>query len=267
MEGMLQAVVIVFMLFLCSLCLFAVIVIVRDIIHENAKNRRAREMKEIYDRLDAVELAELLAKANANRAEEEKTPDEDVAEQPVEEVVEEIFEEPATEDSQEEPAPADENAVTFSRHTLTLEERYATLSTEYKRYFDDIVRHALTKEGVRELKYSNHCDYKIGAYKVLRITIKRGEIVCQFQFLDRDFLNYANSSSVKMKQSATTVKVTEPSAVGAVKDGIDLVCNQIAEDKEYKKNLANEKRREKRRKEREENAIGETEANKENVNV
>ena len=267
MEDMLQAVVIVFMLFLCSLCLFAVIVIVRDIIHENAKNRRAREMKEIYDRLDAVELAEFLAKANDNRAEEDKIEEEVIPEPVVEEAVEEISEEPVAEEQENVPAVEDENAVMFSRHTLTLEERYATLSTEFKRYFDDIIRHAMAKEGVRELKYSNHCDYKIGSYKVLRITIKRGEIVCEFQFLDRDFLNYANSSNVKMKQSATTVKVTEPSAVGAVKDGIDLVCTQIAEDKEYKKNLANEKRREKRRKEREENTIAETEAAKENVNV
>lgn len=152
-----------------------------------------------------------------------------------------------------EPTPTeDENAVVFSRQTLTLEERYATLSTEYKRYFDDIIRHAMAKEGVRELKYTNYNDYKNGSYKVLRITIKRGEIVCEFQFLDRDFLNYANSSSVKMKQSATTIKISEPSAVGAVKDGIDLVCSQIAEDKAYKKNLANEKRREKRKKDREE---------------
>ena len=50
-----------------------------------------------------------------------------------------------------------------------------------------------------------------------------------------------------MKRSATTVRVSEASAVGVVKDGIDLVCTQIAEDKEYKKNLAKEKRREKRR--------------------
>ena len=50
-----------------------------------------------------------------------------------------------------------------------------------------------------------------------------------------------------MKKSATTVRVSEGSAVGVVKDGIDLVCSQIAEDKERKKELAREKRREKRR--------------------
>ncbi|MBP3322917.1 MAG: hypothetical protein J6M16_01840, partial [Clostridia bacterium] len=53
---------------------------------------------------------------------------------------------------------------------------------------------------------------------------------------------------VKMKPSATSVKVVEPSAVGVAKDGIDLVCQQIEEEKEYKKQLAKEKRREQRKK-------------------
>ena len=288
MESMLQAVVVVFMMFLCALCLFAVVVIVRDIIHENGRIRRARDRAEIRERFDNIGLAEILAKITANKKTEDVIVPAPVSNDPMlkpvvlESVVEKVpvVEEipvvteipvvqeipvvevapvaevaPVVEEAPVavEPTPTeDENAVVFSRQTLTLEERYATLSTEYKRYFDDIIRHAMAKEGVRELKYTNYNDYKNGSYKVLRITIKRGEIVCEFQFLDRDFLNYANSSSVKMKQSATTIKISEPSAVGAVKDGIDLVCSQIAEDKAYKKNLANEKRREKRKKDREE---------------
>ena len=262
MEGMLQAVVIVFMLFLCSLCLFAIIVIVRDIIREHGETKRARERAELYDRINVEKLAEFIALASASA----KLDDDDEEEEEEEEVKPVVIADAPTPD----PAPVevvaeveqaqpteegdDENAVVFSRQTLTLEERYATLSTEFKRHFDDIIRHAMAKEGVKELKYANYYDYKIGSYKVLRITIKRGDIVCEFQFLDRDFLNYANASNVKMSKSATSIKVTEPSAVGAVKDGIDLVCAQIAEDKEYKKNLAREKRREKRRKERDDNA-------------
>lgn len=249
MEAMLQAVIVVFMLFLCSLCLFAIVVIVRDIIHENAKTKRERERDELRDKLDSAQLSELIAMAAAKAEVKEDVTTEDEPQ--------EVVAEPEVESAPEETEQTveDENAVVFSRQSLTLEEKYATLSTEFKRHFDDIIKHALAKEGVRELKYGNYYDYKIGSYKVLRITIKRGEIVCEFQFLDRDFMNYANASNVKMKQSATSVRVTEPSAVGAVKDGIDLVVSQIAEDKEYKKNLAREKRREKRRKEKEENNV------------
>ena len=146
-----------------------------------------------------------------------------------------------------EEAVEDEGAVAFSTHTLTIEEKYATLSSEFKRYFDDIIKHALSKEGVKEFKHTGSYDYKIGVYRVVRLMIKRGEIVCEFRFIDRDILDYANASNIKMKQSATTIKVTEASAVGAAKDGIDLVCTQIEEDKEYKKELAREKRKEKRR--------------------
>jgi len=275
MEGMLQAVVVVFMLFLCSLCLFAIIVIVRDIIHENAKNRRARDMAEIYERLDAAELADFIMKSGANRKEEKEpeapAPVKEVMPEPVPQtpVVVEIPEpeQPAEETPEGIVLSEDENAVIFSRHTLTLEEKYATLSTEFKRYFDEIIRHATSKEGVREIKTANYYDYKNGSYKVLRLTIKRGEIVCEFQMLDRDFLNYASSSNVKMKQSATAIKVTEAAVVGAIKDCIDLVCLKIAEDKEHKKNLAKEKRRERRRMERAQNATGEKEDVKEKVNV
>ncbi len=256
METMLQAVVVVFMLFLCSLCLFAVIVIVRDIIHENSKARMARERdeREFYR---AQELA-----AQAVKTEPEAIP---VAATPAPTPEPEPEPEPAPAPVVEEPDPAEEapapveevsaeaenGAVTFATHTLTMEEKYAALSTEFKRYFDDIVRHAMAKEGVKESKHNNSYDYKIGAYRVIRMMIKRGEIVCEFNFIDRDILDYANASNVKMKQSASSMKVVEPAGVGAAKDGIDLVCTQIAEDKAYKKELAKEKRREKRKAEAE----------------
>lgn len=244
MDGMLQAIIIVFMLFLCSLCLFAIVVIVRDIIHEHAKKKEEKNTPQ--NSIDAQELSELIARAATALADAKEAPSakEEQQEEPAE---------PVAEPAPAEEVPEDENAVVFSRQSLTIEERYATLSSEYKRYFDDIIKHALGKDGVRELKYSNYYDYKIGSYKVLRISIKRSEIVCEFQFLDRDVLDYANNSGVKIKQSASSIRITEPSAVGAIKDGIDLVCTQIAEDKEHKKALAREKRREKRRKEKEEN--------------
>ena len=269
MEFMLQTVVVVFMLFLCALCLFAVVVIARDIIHENAKNVNARKNENEQEK--AVEPIQVVvqpaptvimpAPAAEPAPVEEPTPAEEPAPAPVETAVpveestpaeepapvvaEPVAEVVATEVSDEE--EIDPDAVTFSRVSLTLEEKYATLSTEFKRHFDDIIRHALSKEGVKEMKRSAYYDYKIGSYRVLRITIKRGEIVCEFNFIDKDFAEYSSASDVKMKRSATTVRVLEASAVGVVKDGIDLVCSQIAGDKERKKELAREKRREKRR--------------------
>ena len=253
MENMLQAVVVVFMLFLCALCLFAVIVIVRDIIYENAKTRREREKQEtpttpaepiqvVVQPAPTVIMPAPVAPAPVEPEPVEEPAPVAIAE-PVEEV--EVAEEVAV--TQAEAEEIDPDAVTFSRVSLTMEEKYAALSKEHKRFFDDIVRHALAKEGVKESKRTGFYDYKIGAYRVIRMTIKRSEIVCEFNFIDKDFAEYASGTDVKMKRSATSVRVLEVSAVGVAKDGIDLVCNQIAEDKERKKELAREKRREKRR--------------------
>ena len=251
MEGMLQAVVVVFMLFLCSLCLFAVIVIVRDMIYEAAKTRRERahDERDLNRVLEALEVVgekvsapEAIPVVAQPVVVETPEPTVVVVEAPAKETPASVEEAPALEEAVE-----DEGAVAFSTHTLTIEEKYATLSSEFKRYFDDIIKHALSKEGVKEFKHTGSYDYKIGVYRVVRMMIKRGEIVCEFHFIDRDILDYANASNIKMKQSATTIKVTEASAVGAAKDGIDLVCTQIEEDKEYKKELAREKRKEKRR--------------------
>ena len=246
MEFMLQTVVVVFMLFLCALCLFAVVVIARDIIHENAKNRRERESEgnsENKTEPIQVVLQPVMPMAQPAPAEQPVIPAEPEKEEIIQPVVEEVA---VTAEATEDP-----DAVTFSRVNLTMAEKYEMLSTEFKRYFDEIVKHALSKEGVVESKRNSSYDYKIGSYRVVRMMIKRGEIVCEFNFIERDFKTYANEASVRIKQLGTAVKVTETSAVGVVKDGIDLVCTQISDDKEYKKQLAREKRKEKRRQERE----------------
>lgn len=281
METMLQAVVVVFMLFLCALCLFAVVVIARDIIHESARRKEERneveQVKEVVITPPApIEIPITVTPTVLAPVAEPAPIVEEKAEEPAPVVVapvEEKVEEPApvvvapvieAEEPEEEIAVTEEedpDAVSFSRVTLTMEEKYATLSTEFKRHFDDIIKHAMAKEGVQENRRTSSYDYKIGAYKVLRMLIKRGEIVCEFNFIDKDFAEYASASDVRMKKSATSVRVTEASAVGVVKDGIDLVCTQIAEDKERKKELAREKRREKRRKAKE--AEGLAEAGKE----
>lgn len=248
MDNILLVIVSIFMLFLCVLCLFAVMVIVRDIVRESRERKGKNEDKEedtTEEVAPAVPVEEIAA--------DEPMVETSIDYEPIPEVEEdsssdlpdgvELIELP---EEKEDPS-----AVSFNRVNLTCEEKYSMLSAEDKAFFDDIARHALTKDGVKELRKSGYYDYKIGAYRVLRMSIKRGEIVCQFTPIDSDFNNYADDSAVKIKQSATTVRVTEPAAVGVVKDGIDLVYKQIEEDKDRKKALALEKRRERRRKAKE----------------
>ena len=236
MNVLLQAMIVVFMLFLSALCLFAVVVIARDIIYETARRR---------ERIEAQSKPNAVTNEHAP-VEAAKNPQPAPVEAKVEEVA--VTAELAEAPVEDEEAPVDEdpNSVAFSRNTLTMEEKYMTLSTEFKRYFDDIVNHTLQKSGVKETKKTSAYDYKIGHQRVIKISIRRSEIVCEFNFIDKDFDQYANASDVKIKRAATVVRVSEPSAVGVVKDGIDLVCTQIEELKEQKKELAKEKRRQRR---------------------
>ena len=236
MEQALEITLTFFMIFLCMLCLFSVLVIARDIIREAASQSRKKKNDKEEKVVTVVKEIEVPAKV--------------VVPAPVEEEVAA----PVIEDV---PAPVeiveehDDSEVTFNKTRLTMAEKYEALSSLYKEFFDAIVKHALSKEGVKEFGNNNYTDYKIGAHRLVRMMIKRGEVVCEFIFIDKDFKNYANANNVKMKPSATTVKINEPAAVGVAKDGIDLVCQQIEEEKEYKKQLAREKRREQRQKAKE----------------
>lgn len=243
-DQLLQYVIIIFMLFLCVLCLFAVLVIARDVVLETIKRRRDKDEDKVAAPVTIIKEVAVPAPAPAPApvVEEVKEPEPVVEEAPI------VEEAPAPVEEAEED---DENAVTFSTtYKLTMEEKYATLSSEQKGYFDAIVKHALSKEGVKENKATGYYDYKIGAARLVRIAIKRNEIICEYIFIDQDFKNYAENGNVKMKPSATKIRVTEASAVGVAKDGIDLVCQQIAEEKERKKALAREKRNERRREQR-----------------
>ncbi len=270
MEIMLQTVIIVFMLFLCSLCLFAVLVIARDMVSESMGKRKSSfavmpsEPKEQIIKEVTVIKEVPVEKETPAVAETAKEPEISELVLEPEVAVCEAVEQPMAEPELTVAVVDDENSVKFSTTQLTMDEKYAMLSKEYKGYFNEIVKHALAKEGTKQTQTRNYYDYKIGLTRLVRMSIKRGEIVCEYVFIDRDFKDYASRADLKLKSSATAIKVTDPAAVGVAKDGIDLVYQQYLEDKEYKKQQARERRRAKRQSQNaEENASPE----KELVNV
>lgn len=160
-----------------------------------------------------------------------------VTEEPVAE------EEPAAEEAAEE----DENAVVFrASNDETLEDRYLALSSEEKGYYDTILFHAVGKEGSKRNRNTKYEDVKIGNTRLVRLRIKRGVIICEFTLYNTDFKNYINENKLSVKQAPTILKVTDEAAVQAAVDSIDMVVTHIAEEKEYKKKLAREKRKQAR---------------------
>lgn len=140
-----------------------------------------------------------------------------------------------------------ESAVAFSADKgQTLEDKYNALDSKTKEYYDQITEYASAVEGVKKFKNNRYEEYKIGAFRVVRLILKRGVIHCEFLMHNSDFKNYVAENKVNVKHSATVIKVTSPETIKAIKDSIDIVVGNIAIEKDFKKQLAKEKRKARR---------------------
>lgn len=145
----------------------------------------------------------------------------------------------------------DEKAVAFAADkTQTLEEKIALLDKANKKYYEEIATYAYGVEGVKRFKNNRYEEYKVGSYRVIRMSIKRGVILCEFMMHNSDFKNYVAQNKVAVKHSATSIKVVNEETVKAIKDSINIVVENIGIEKEFKKQLAREKRKAKRQQEK-----------------
>lgn len=228
---------IVFMAFVSVVCLFAVLVITRDIIRESAAGARERRLAKKEER-EALMAKRLEQQPVAQPVKEEK------AEVKVEEKVEEVV---ATEVAEPAEEVALDGAVTFSADKgQTLDDKYHALTSDNKNYYDDIIKYASAVEDSKRFKNMRYEEYKIGSSRIVRLTIKRGVIHCEFMMQNMNFKNYVAENKISVRQSATVIKVTDGEVVQTVKDTIDIVVKAIAEEREFKKQLAREKRRQRK---------------------
>lgn len=227
----------VFMVFACLMCLFAVMVIVREILLDGRASRaKAVKTETVY--VEKEPVAETVA--------EEKVVAEVVEEEPVveEPVVEEVA---AAEEIPVAEVVEDDDTVRFApKQSQTLEEKYLALSATERGYYDEIALYAAKKEEAKKYKNARYEEYKIGKTRLVRLLIKRGTVICEFMLQNADFKNYISENKVSVKHAATVMKIEDAEAVQAAKDSVDIVIQAIAEEKEYKKELARERRRQAR---------------------
>ena len=243
----------VFMVVVSIMAMFAVMVVFRDIVREILQARREeRENKKAAAQQPAAQPVEtVVAPVEEPAAPVEQTPVEPVVEaEPVEEPVEEAaVEEPVAEEVAAEEAVAEEvedpeGTITFSAgQRQTLEEKYLELSSEARGWYDEIIKYATMVDGSKRFKNARYEEYKVGKNRLVRMLIKRGIIHCEFILHNSDFKNYINENKISVKQAATTMRVENAAGVEAVKSSIDIAVAAIAEEKEYKKKLAREKRK------------------------
>lgn len=139
-----------------------------------------------------------------------------------------------------------EGTVAFSTGSQTLDEKYLGLSPEYKGYYDEIVRFAMSVEGSKRYKNSAYEEYKVGKNRLVRLKIKRGVIVCELVIPNLTFKNYVSNNKVSVKQAPVIIKVTDEISLSAVKDSIGIAVKAIEEEKAYKKEQAKIRRRERK---------------------
>ena len=236
----------VFMAIVSVMALFAVMVVFRDIVQEILVARREREAA---DKSILAHAERIIAEAEAKAAQAaasvpapapvvEAVPAAPVCEEPKPEVVEALAEEVVKE------ATDAEGTISFSKgQQQTLDEKYLELPAEQRGWYDEIIKYASAVEGSKRYKNARYEEYKVGKNRLVRLLIKRGVINCEFILHNSDFKNFVNENKISVKQSATTMLVETAETVAAVKNSIDIVVAAIAAEKEYKKQLAREKRK------------------------
>ena len=215
----------VFMVFVSVMCLFSALVVLRDIVKEIAESKRQAKAQTVQVVEKCVETPCVLP----------ETP---------KPVVEEVKEETALEEVAVTSVEEKEGNISFSANNKqTLDEKYASLSQKDKSRYNEIVEYAKKVEGNRCFKNDRYEEYKVGKNRLVRMLIKRGVIICEFILQNSDFKNYVNENKISVKQSATSLKILDSASVAVAKNSIDIAVNAINEEKEYKKQLAREKRR------------------------
>ena len=166
---------------------------------------------------------------------------------PVETVVEKVVEKPivisteavgeAEKSKQVKKTPSPKKAPT---QRLTLEEAYAKLTKEQKKYFDGLREYAMSKDSKCKEKLSTYFT-TIGPSTTnpfIKLTIKKGITVALFKMEDeylKDIRRNASSDGAKVKIKETEIAVPDKQSYDTAKDMVDLRIDQIERYSDYLK--------------------------------
>ncbi len=115
---------------------------------------------------------------------------------------------------------------------LTLEEAYAQLTKEQKKYFDGLREYAMSKDSKCKEKLSTYFT-TIGPSTTnpfIKLTIKKGITVALFKMEDeylKDIRRNASGDGTKVKVKETEVPIGDKQAYDTAKDMVDLRIDQI----------------------------------------
>ncbi|MDE6870275.1 MAG: hypothetical protein K2J75_06065, partial [Clostridia bacterium] len=114
---------------------------------------------------------------------------------------------------------------------LTLDEAYALLSKEQKKYFDGLRDYALTKYKCKEKKSTYFVVFgRTSTNPLLKLTVKKDTTVALLKMEDeymKDIRRDATGDGTKVKVKETEVVVSDAQAYATAKKMVDLRDDQI----------------------------------------
>ena len=179
-------------------------------------------------------IEKLLEKDNAPQV-VEKVVEKEV---PVEKIVEKVVEVPVEVEKvvekeviKEVPAKAVSKPKKEVAPRLTLDEAYALLTKEQKKYFDGLREYALTKYKCKEKKSTYFVVYgQTTTNPLLKLTVKKDTTVALLKMEDeymKDLRRDATGDGTKVKVKETEVLVSDAQAYETAKKMVDLRYDQI----------------------------------------
>lgn len=158
-----------------------------------------------------------------------------------------LFTESAT--AKEGVREVDENAFVVTKpERKTIDENYAELNKEQRRFFDGLLSYALSKENAVENRTKTEIQVKADRKQVVRITVKRGVTVAKFH-LENDLMKQyrRNDAETKISVKDTEIKITDKAAFETAKGLIDVAIENNKREIEAAAEARRKQRAEKRR--------------------
>lgn len=143
----------------------------------------------------------------------------------------------------------DENAFVVTKpERKTIDENYAELSKEQKKYFDGLLSYALSKENAIENRTKTEIQVKADRKQIVRIAVKRGITVAKFH-LENDLMKQYRKTDAETKISVkdTEIKITDTAAFETAKGLVDVAIENNKREIEAAAEARRRQRAEKRR--------------------
>lgn len=220
--------IIIYIIFAILICVFAMVYVAKEFVYDAIERRRERRRER------AAENAE--DSADKTFSADYAIVPKGMMLVPVDYAIKSEVSATQTDAPKNElPAPeTDENALVISRaETKTLDEAYAELSREQKKYFDGLLAYALSKENAAKYPAKTEISVRANRKPLIRICVRKGITVAAFR-LENDLMKQfrKNGAETKITVRDTRINIVDTAAYETAKGLIDVAVENNKREKE-----------------------------------